>query len=277
MTSKPSAGRDQTGGGGGAAGQAAAGSRMAYGGKTVYGAAVGILMLDTHFPRVPGDLGNATTWPFPVLFKVVKGATPQRTNDERVPSILTDFIAAGRELVAQGADGLTTSCGFLSLYQDTLKAECGVPVAASSLLQVPLVEALLPPGQRAGVITANSKTLGVEHLEAAGARADTPVVGAQEIRGTWPPSRIPREKSEWDMALAEEEMLRAGELMLERHPNVGAIVLECTNMPPFSAALAHHIRRPVFDVYTMVTWFQAGLRPRAFGHPSSSLLPFRER
>ncbi len=91
--------RDQAGGGGGGGkqpqGAAAVSSRMAYGGKTVYGAAVGILMLDTHFPRVHGDLGNATTWPFPVLFKVVRTAPPQRNNNAGVPSIRGYFITAG--------------------------------------------------------------------------------------------------------------------------------------------------------------------------------------
>ena len=97
-------------------------ARMAYGGKTVYGARVGILMLDTHFPRVAGDVGNATTWPFPVLYKVVRGATPHRTNTKREEWILDAFVQAGKELVADGADGITTSCGFLSLYQARLAA-----------------------------------------------------------------------------------------------------------------------------------------------------------
>ena len=46
------------------------------GGKAVYGASVGMLMLETRFPRIPGDIGNAGTWPFPVLYKVVRGASP---------------------------------------------------------------------------------------------------------------------------------------------------------------------------------------------------------
>ena len=251
--------------------------RMAHGGKTVYGARVGILMLDTHFPRVPGDIGNATTWPFPVLYRVIRGATPRRTNAGREEWILGAFVEAGAELVADGADGITTSCGFLSLYQERLASELGVPVAASSLMQIPFIERLLPPGRRVGVITASSETLGTEHLEAAGALPDTPVVGAQEVSSSWPPSTIPADRSEWDMAEAEGDMRTAGEMLVARHPEVGAVVLECTNMPPFSRHLSEHIRLPVFDIYSFVCWFHAGLTPRDFGHPGSARRDWRER
>ena len=85
------------------------------GGKTVYGATVGILMLETRFPRIPGDMGNALTWPFPVQYRVVRGASPDRVV-RGDPRELTDaFIAAGRDLVAAGCDGITTNCGFLAL------------------------------------------------------------------------------------------------------------------------------------------------------------------
>src|SRR5215510_962599 len=94
-----------------------ANARIAHGGKAVYGARLGILMLEARFPRIPGDMGNAGTWPFPVLFKVVAGATPERVVAEKAKGLLADFIAAARELAAIGADGITTNCGFLSLYQ----------------------------------------------------------------------------------------------------------------------------------------------------------------
>ena len=255
------------------------GGRVAHGGKTIYGARVGILMLDTFLPRVRGDIGNATTWPFPVLYKVVRGASPHRANTTREGWVIDAFVEAGKELVAEGADGLTTSCGILSLYQDELAAQCGVPVAASSLSQIPFVERLLPPGQRAGVITANIQIFGAEHLEAAGASPDTPVT-APRFSATgkdWPPDRIPIDDPKWDMAAAEADMLVAGEKLVSQHPDVGAVVLECTNMPPFTRALSEHLRRPVYDIYSFICWFHAGLAPRDFGHPGSAPREFRER
>ena len=110
------------------------------GGKNVYGAAVGILMLETSFPRVLGDIGNAATWPFPVMYRVVPDASPDHVVRRRGEGLLEAFISAGRDMVRHGADGITTNCGFLALFQDELATALGVPVATSSLMQVPFVE-----------------------------------------------------------------------------------------------------------------------------------------
>src|SRR5437660_11488654 len=138
--------------------------RIAHGGKAVYGAALGILMLEAKFPRIPGDMGNAETWPFPVLYKVVPGASPRRVVCERAAGLLDEFLAAADELVRLGADGITTTCGFLSLYQREIAAHVGVPVATSSLMQAPFIERVLPLGKRVGVLTVSAAHLSVEHM-----------------------------------------------------------------------------------------------------------------
>ena len=143
-------------------------SSVVKGGKTIYGAAVGILMLETRFPRIPGDIGNASTWPFPVLYKVVRGATPDKVVRQDAMGLLDQFINAAKELVADGADGITTNCGFLSLFQDELSAAVRVPVATSSLLQVPLIQRLLPRNKKVAILTISKATLTTEHLDAAG-------------------------------------------------------------------------------------------------------------
>jgi len=250
-------------------------SRVAHGGKTLYGARVGILMLETRFPRIPGDMGNGLTWPFPVLYKVVPGATPDRVVRHKSQGLANAFLDAAAELVQLGADGITTTCGFLSLYQRDLAAHVGVPVAASSLMQVPLVERLLPPKKRVGVLTVSAASLTAEHLVAAGVDPEIPVVGTDHGREF---SRVMLdEKHTLDAAAAEADILDAGDALVAQHPDVGAIVLECTNMTPFARALGDHLRLPVFSIYSFVTWFQAGLAPRDFGPPGSGLREWRER
>src|SRR5438876_11631351 len=155
-------------------------SRIAHGGKALYGARVGILMLETRFPRIPGDMGNGTTWPFPVLYKVVPGATPDRVVRHKSAGLTNAFLDAATELAQLGADGITTTCGFLSLYQREIAAHVGVPVATSSLMQIPLIERLLPPGKRVGVLTISAANLTEEHLHAPGADPGTPVVGTDD-------------------------------------------------------------------------------------------------
>src|SRR5207302_5316029 len=154
-------------------------ARIAHGGKGLYGSRVGILMLETKFPRIPGDMGNGTTWPFPVLYKVVPGATPDRVVRHKSAGLINAFLDAAAELVQLGADGITTTCGFLSLYQREIAQHVGVPVATSSLMQIPFIERILPPGKRVGVLTVSAANLTGEHLRAAGADPATPVVGTE--------------------------------------------------------------------------------------------------
>lgn len=237
---------------------------IATGGKAIYGAPLGILMLEARFPRIPGDMGNATTWPFPVLYRVVKGASPERVVLQGAAGLLPDFKEAAAELVSSGAEAITTNCGFLSLFQQELAAHVAVPVATSSLMQVPWVQAMLPPGKRVGVITVSAASLTPQHLAAASVPLDTPVVGTEDGAEFFR-VLILAEKQDLDVALAAQDILVAGRRLLAAHPDVGAIVLECTNMPPYAHALREALGVPVYDIYSLVTWLHAGLRPRIFG------------
>ena len=232
------------------------------GGKSVYGASVGILMLETRFPRIAGDVGNAATWPFPVLYRVVRGASPDRVVRRGADGLLDAFVEAGRELVRAGAEGLTTSCGFLALHQADLARACGVPVAASSLMQAPAVEALLPPGRRAGILTVSRASLTARHLALAGVPPDAPVAGTDG--GAEFTRVILDDEPALDVDLARRDVVDAARRLVEDHPEVGAVVLECTNMCPYSADAAEAVGLPVYDFVSFVSWFQAGLRPRRF-------------
>lgn len=238
------------------------------GGRAVYGAAVGILMLEARFPRIPGDMGNALTWPFPVHYRVVRGASPERVVRRRAEGLLPAFLEAARELVAIGCDGVTTNCGFLALFQRELAAAVGVPVATSSLLQAASIQALLPPGRKVGILTVSAASLTREHLRAAGVPDGTPVVGTDGGREF---SRvILGDLPELDPEAAEADLLEAAERLLVLHPEVGAILLECTNMCPYARAIAERTGLPVFDMVGFVSWFQNGLRPRRFADPSET-------
>jgi Asp/Glu/hydantoin racemase len=240
---------------------------LARGGKAVYGAPLGILMLEAKFPRIPGDMGNGETWPFPVRYRVVKGASPVRVVLEGANGLLDDFLDAAAELVSEGAEAITTNCGFLSLFQRELAAHVRVPVATSALMLVPFVQAMLPPGKRVGVITVSRASLTPRHLEAAGVPLDTPIVGTEGGREFFR-VLIKGESEDMDVALAARDILDAGRELVAAHPDVGAIVLECTNMPPYAHALREVLGLPIYDIYSLITWLYSGLRPRDFGPPA---------
>lgn len=232
------------------------------GGKTTYGASVGILMLNTRFPRIPGDIGNAATWPFPVQYNIVQDATPDNVVRGDAAPLLDAFIEAGRELADLGCDGIATNCGFLVPFQEEMSRALGVPVATSSLLQAPLIRQTLPAGRSIGVLTISSETLTHAHLDAAGIPQDTPIAGTG--KSSHFTDRILGDALDIDFDMARQDNVKAALQLVNDHPEVGAILLECTNMVPYAADIRRATGRPVFSIYTYLLWFQAGLLPRRF-------------
>ncbi|MFP6767407.1 MAG: aspartate/glutamate racemase family protein [Planctomycetaceae bacterium] len=225
---------------------------------------LGILMLKTRFPRPPGDVGNPDTWPFPVLRQVIEAATVDRVVNANPPIdlLLEPFIAGGIALVEAGAAAITTTCGFLALFQDELTGALPVPVLSSSLQQAPLVQRALPRGKRVGIISIDAGNLSPRHLAAAGVDPDTPVVGTEQGREL---SRIIlADLEELDMSKAETDILEAGDALAAEAPDLGAVVLECANMAPYSRALGRYLGVPVYDIVTMISWLHAGLAPRTW-------------
>jgi len=229
---------------------------MLSGGRTLYGLPVGILMLETRFPSPPGDVGNASTWPFPVRYRIVKGAESRVIIGDGL-KMLGPFTEAARELEADGVKMITTSCGFLAVAQRELQAAVRVPVLTSSLLQVPLAARLIRGDQRVAIITSRDH-LTERHFEGTGwSSKEIPVhvtVLPENAQMTEVYSSMVAEAPhpEADQEIIESDLVDAADRTLRDHPEVGAIVLECTNYVPYSAAIRRATGLPVFDLYTLV-------------------------
>jgi hypothetical protein len=234
-------------------------------GANVTQGALGILMLETLFERFPGDLGNPAGLPFPVLYRVAPDASAKRIVGITDDAFLEPFTALALEMIAEGAIGIATSCGFLAVYQDKLAARLPVPVLTSSLAQIPMVQLTLPAGKTVGVLTFSRRALTSLHLTSVGAPADVPVVGLPE-GGVFQRAILTGAKDD-SYEGREREAVAAAESLVARYPDIGAIVCECTNLAPHSAAIAKATGRPVFDILTALTWFWTALRPRVFPRP----------
>ncbi len=206
-------------------------------------AVLGVLMLDTRFPRVPGDIGHAASFAHPVLHAVVRGASARRVVHQADPALLDPFIEAGRTLVGQGATAITTSCGFLVLMQQALQAALPVPVWTSSLL-------LLAELRNAGVVTVDAAVLTPAHLRCAGAAAGVPIEGLEP--GCAFQRTLLEDLPALDQADASAQTVAASLHLVHRHPQLEHIVLECTNMPPYANAVRRATGRSVHDITTLI-------------------------
>lgn len=218
--------------------------------KTVAEGCLGVIMLDTRFPRPPGDIGSPATWEragIPVRFITVPGASARRVVQAQDPALLGPFVEAARSLAGQGARLITTSCGFLASWQVELQAAVDVPVITSSLLQC----AGLPSP---GIVTFDAASLHAGLLQRAGVPAGTPVEGLSP--GCELQSRILADDTQLDLRQASNDVVEAAMRLVAKHPKVQHLVLECTNMPPYRAAVAQATGRPVHDLETLLpeTW-----------------------
>ncbi|MGE0800487.1 MAG: aspartate/glutamate racemase family protein [Lautropia sp.] len=217
---------------------------------------LGILMLDTRFPRPPGDIGNPVTFErlgIPVRHLVVRGAAPAAIVRGRDPAALAPFLAAARALAAEGAALLSTSCGFLVRHQAELQAAVAVPVVSSSLLQC----AGLPAP---GIVTIDAAALDPATLAAAGVAPGTPVAGVAP--GSSFQRAILGDEPALDPAAACADVVAAARSLQARAPALGSIVLECTNMPPYHDAVAAACGVPVHDIVSLLA-----ARWQALGSP----------
>jgi hypothetical protein len=205
------------------------------------GGFLGVLMLDTRFPRWPGDIGHPDSFGGPVRHVVVPGAWPASVvasaQSLRTSGLALRFAAEARKLEAAGAFAITTSCGFLVLFQDELQAAVRIPVVTSSLLQLP---GLLRAHQQVGVLTISAAQLGPQHLRCAGvpeSRLGDVIVQGLDPQGAFARPILANEP-ERDFAAAQLDVVRAACELRGRAPDLQAAVLECTNLPPHAATAA---------------------------------------
>jgi hypothetical protein len=223
-------------------------------------AALGVLMLDTAFRRFPGDIGNSATFDFPVLYERVAGASVAAITALDDECMLEPFVAAAHRLIARGAKAITTSCGFLVLYQRPLQDRLPVPIATSALLQMSWLAATMPVGQQIGVLTFDADRLGPRHLAAAGAATETPVAGLP-TDGHFHRA-LSGDPSGDSYHARETEAVGIARALIAKHPQISALVLECTNLAPHRTAIQAAVQRPIYDVITLAHWLYEGISER---------------
>jgi hypothetical protein len=221
------------------------------GGTNLSGIPIGILCLETHYGRPPGHIRNASTFRFPVMYRIIQGATARRVVKEADRKLLNPFLKAAQELEQEGVMAITGSCGFLALFQNELADAVDVPVFTSSLIQVPMVYRMLRRNQKVGILTASKSTLTAAHLKAVGAEAIPVCVAGMDDRKEFCEVVIEGRRQELDLARLAAEVLAVVEGLAGDHPEMGALVIECTDLPPFAHLIQEKIHVPVFDIVTL--------------------------
>jgi len=230
--------------------------------QSIAGHAIGIVTLETWYPLLPGNVANATTFDFPVRYKILRQATVERIMSAD-PALLDMIIQAGHEFEQEGVRAMVGACGYFANYQRQVAAALSIPVFLSSLLQVPVISRALKPEQRVGILVANAKAVGQEMLEACGITSDIPIVylgmeDQPEFRN------ILEYGGQFHYDKLEAEVVESARRLIAENPNVGAILLECSDLPPFARSVQRAVRLPVFDFISMINWIYHGVVQRVY-------------
>ncbi len=232
-----------------------------------YGHALGIILVDVRTPFIPGDVGNASTYPYPVIYRTAPDVSLDRLIDRGDKSMAGGIIAVAKDLERLGVRAITSDCGYMLHFQKEVAGAVSVPVMLSSLLQLPMLEAMLGGTQKIGIICANKARLAPELLALSGVKDQTRLViyGLEDCPAFRSP--ILDEEPLLDSDRIEEEVGSTARAMVAAHPEVSRILLECSNLPPYAHAVQRVTGRPVFDFTTMLNMFQAA----AFRKPFSGI------
>ncbi len=224
--------------------------------------ALGILLLDTVFPRIPGDIGNERSYPYPVIIKRVKGATVQRVVYDADPTLRDSFVDAAVELEEAGVVAITSSCGFLSPIQVDVADAVNIPVFLSSLMQVNLAHAMTRG--RVGILTANAQSLTETVLIHAGITADIPVatIGLEDVPAFSDP--ILKDGASLDRQKIEQAVVEKSQKLLTEYPDISAFVFECHNLAPYSKSVQESTGKPVFDIIDFANWVYSTVVKQSF-------------
>lgn len=232
-------------------------------GQNFAGYGVGILHLDNvWYAMVPGNVQNAWTYSYPVRYKAVTGLdtpTLHSGNEECYQGILK----AAKELEKEGCRAISAACGFFGHFQERLSNDMNIPVAVSSLVQVPWIRTIIRSDQKIGILTANASALGEQIYRSCGIGETGDLVVA-DLRHGENFSVIMEDRGPLDNAGVRREVVNAARKLTEEYPDIGAILLECSDMPPYASAVQAEVKLPVFDFITLINWLQNAVMQRPY-------------
>lgn len=229
----------------------------------IAGAAIGIITIDFDYVKLPGNVANATTFKFPVAYEVV--SFPIEDLFEGKPEILDQILEAAKRLEKKGVRAIVGACGYFNHFQEDIKQVVNVPVFMSSVLQIPLIKMGLKDNQKIAVLVADGQGANRAFFAKAHANIDDCII--QDIGSLESFAPIRYIKPYLDNARLEKDLVQVTKALTQKHPEIGAVLLECSDLPPYAAAIQREVGLPVFDFITLINWvFEAVVKRQYYGY-----------
>jgi hypothetical protein len=241
-------------------------------GRNVFGITIGLVQMRVNLPMIPGNMGNASTFNFPMLYREMNADNVFDVMANPPSQNFTDgIVEAAQWLELQGVRAIMGNCGFFGSYQNVVREQINVPFFSSSLMMLPMMVQSMPRNKKVGVITANGPILKqVQAIENCGLSLEDKenrivVMGCEEYPEF--ATGIMANTGRYNPVRVEREIVSVAERMLVANKDIGAILLECTELSPHAVAVQKAVKLPVWDYTTLTRWVQSGCVRRPFvGH-----------
>lgn len=229
-------------------------------GQNISGYPIGIIYIeDVYYPMVPGNIVNGYTFPFPTRLKAVEGLDCQNLFDA-AQGVEEKVFQACKKLEQEGVRAISGACGFFGNYQASMAEKLDIPVALSSLVQIPWIATLLKKDQKIGVLTAQKDSFTDQLLDSCGVTDELKKrLIVKDLGHEKEFSCITEGRGEFDNGVVKQEVVGKAMEILEEDSNVGAILLECSDMPPYAYAVQAATSLPVFDFTTLIRWLHSAV------------------
>lgn len=212
------------------------------------GFAIGIIAVDLIYPKLPGNVANATTYPFPVLYRDVRFEIEQLFEGDE--SIRDQIVDAAVELEKQGVRAIVGACGYFAHFQKEVKEAVSVPVFLSSLCQLPMIKTALPDNKRIAVLAASGEHITDGLLEKVG--TDSSRIVVENIGNLESFSAIRYGRDTLDNGKLDDDLAQKALQLVQKDDTIGAILLECSDLPPYAKSIQAATGLPVFDFNSMI-------------------------
>ena len=232
--------------------------------QMVAGFPVGIVYIDdTNYPMVPGNVNNASSYDFPVILRTIPNMTQERVFAAD-KTIADDIIKMGQYLVQkEGIRCLSSGCGFFGNFQKEVSAALDIPVAMSPLIMIPWIETMIKPNQKIGVLTANAGALSDNLLASCGVEHKDRLI-VRDLYSEPEFSCIMTYRGFFDNDGVEKEVVGKAMEIMEEEEEIGAFLLECSDMPPYAHAIQSATQRPVFDFISMIKFMKMSVTQKPY-------------
>ncbi|MGT2911438.1 aspartate/glutamate racemase family protein [Streptococcus cameli] len=230
------------------------------GSTPISGVAIGIITIDFDYVKMPGNVANASTFNFPVIYEIVKFEIEDLF--EGNPDLLPMIIEAAQNLEKKGVRAIVGACGYFNNFQEEIKNAVTIPVYLSSVLQLPIIKMGLKAEQKIAVLVADGKGADRSFFAKANASIDDCIVEEIGSLDSFAPIRYI--KTYLDHEKLGNDLADVAERLVKDHPDIGAILLECSDLPPYAAQIQSRVGLPVFDFITLINWLHHSLVQRPY-------------